>query len=230
MGACQGEGNDRIVLRRADVVDGAIKLLDAEGLDGLTTRKLGAALNVQSPALYRHFPSKEALLDAMAEKLLEGVGAPVPPGPWDEQLTILGHRFRAALLAHRDGARVVAGTYVAAPNTRAVGTAVISVLCGAGIPAERAGWIAFAGQYYILGHTIEEQALQQLAKRDVDWQAREAEVGHDDPLYAQAFDSVVAADPAERFAYGMELFIDGIRKQLPATGEPVRSPGHTPDE
>ena len=97
-------------------------------------------------ALYRHFPSKEALLDAMAEKLLEGVGAPVPPGPWDEQLRIIGHRFRAALLAHRDGARVVAGTYVAAPNTRAVGTAVISVLCGAGIPVERAGWIAFAGQ------------------------------------------------------------------------------------
>jgi AcrR family transcriptional regulator len=197
------------------VVDGAVRLLDAEGLDGLTTRKLGALLNVQSPALYRHFPSKEALLDAVAEKLLEGVAAPIPDGPWEQQLSVIGHRLRAALLAHRDGARVVAGTYVAAPNNRAIGGAVVAILCGAGIPVDRAGWISFAGMYYILGHTIEEQALRQLAGRDDDWQAREAATEHDDPVFAQALGSVMAADPAERFAYGMQLFIDGVRRQIP---------------
>ena len=206
-----------MLLRRADVVDGAIKLLDAEGLDGLSTRKLGASLNVQGAALYRHFPSKEALLEAMAEKLVEGVGAAVPDGPWDQRLMVVAHRFRAALLAHRDGARVVAGTYVAAPNSRAVGSAVVAVLCEAGIPVERAGWIAFTGLYYVLGHTIEEQALQQLAEQGEDWSAREAEVGHEDPVFAQALDSVMAADPAERFAYGLGLLIDGVRKQIPAS-------------
>ena len=54
------------LLHRADVVDGAVELLDAEGLDGLTTRKLGASLNVDGSALYRHFPNKEALLEAIA--------------------------------------------------------------------------------------------------------------------------------------------------------------------
>lgn len=204
------------MLRRADVVDGAIRLLDAEGLDGLTTRRLGTLLNVQSPALYRHFPSKEALLDAMAEKLLEGLTTELPTGTWDERLTVVGHRVRTALLAHRDAARVVAGTYVAAPNNRALGAAVVAILCEAGIPVERAGWITFAGMYYILGHTIEEQALQQLAARDDDWPKRESEAAHDDPVFARALDSVMSADPAERFAYGLQLFIDGVRRHVPA--------------
>jgi TetR/AcrR family tetracycline transcriptional repressor len=151
----------------------------------------------------------------------------MPTGTWDRQLAVLGQRLREALLAHRDGARVVAGTYVAAPNNRALGRAVVSVLCGAGIPAERAGWITFAGMYYILGHTIEEQALYQLAGQGENWAQRESDAGHDDPVFARALDAVIAADPAERFAYGMQLFIDGVRPHLPATGthtEPAATP------
>ncbi len=218
----------RMLLRKANVVDGALALLDAEGLDGLTMRKLGAALNVQAGALYRHFPSKEALLDAMAEKLVEGVGEPVPERPWDEQLTVLAHRFRAALLAHRDGARLFAGTFVSEPNTTAATSAAVAVLCAAGIPAERAGWITFAAMYYVLGHTIEEQAQLRLSEHGDDWQARQAHAPQDDPVYARALGSVIAADPAERFAYGLQLLIDGVRHQLPSSPQRTRRPGTTP--
>jgi AcrR family transcriptional regulator len=211
-----------MLLRKANVVEGALALLDAEGLDGLTMRKLGAALNVQAGALYRHFPSKDALLDAMAEKLLEGVGDPIPDGPWDDQLTVLAHRLRAALLARRDGARLVAGTFVPEPNTAAAGGAAVAVLCAAGVPVERAGWIAYATMYYVLGHTIEEQAQVRLNEQGEDWQARQALGPQDDPLFARALDSVIAADPAERFAYGLQLLIDGIRQQLPNPEQPRR--------
>ena len=111
-----------MVLRRPDVLKAALDMLDAEGLDGLTMRKLSAALNVQGGALYRHFPSKEALLDAMAEHLLAGVGAPFPPRmSWREECLELAKRLRTALLSRRDGARVVAGTYVPAPNSMTAG-------------------------------------------------------------------------------------------------------------
>ncbi len=206
-----------VLLRKTNVVDGALALLDTEGLDGLTMRKLGGALNVQAGALYRHFPSKEALLDAMAEKLLEGVADPLPEGPWAEQLTVLAQRFRAALLAHRDGARVVAGTFVNEPNTNAAGSVAVDVLCAAGIPVHKAGWIAFAAMYYVLGHTIEEQAQRELARQGHDWQTRVARTTQYDSLYTQALSSVIAADPSERFAYGLQLLIDGIRQQLPKT-------------
>lgn len=205
-------------LRKANVVDGALALLDTEGLDRLTMRKLGAALGVQAGALYRHFPSKEALLDAIAARLVEGIGEPPPQGTWEQRLTDLAHRFRAALLAHRDGARVFAGTFVSDPNSNAIGSAAALALCDAGVPVDRAGWIVFAGMYYVLGHTIEEQAQAQLAAQGEDWQARESRSPPADPMFAQALHSVIAADPADRFDYGLELLIAGVRQQLSGSG------------
>ena len=204
-----------MVLRRADVVAAALELLDTEGLDGLTMRRLGAALNVQGGALYRHFPSKDALLDAMAEQLLAGVSAPLPAQlPWLEQCRVLAERTRTALLSRRDGARVVAGTYVAAPNTMTAGGRAIEALCAAGFTPQRAGWITFACFYYVLGHTIEEQALARLGP-DVDWHARLAAV---DPAPAEpvrgAMRALADADPAERFHYGLEIFLAGVASQL----------------
>jgi TetR/AcrR family tetracycline transcriptional repressor len=204
-----------MVLRRADVVAGALDLLDAEGLDGLTMRRLGAALNVQGGALYRHFPSKEALLDAMAEQLMAVVDMRLPSAlPWHEQLRELAERLRTALLSRRDGARVVAGTYVAAPNTMSVGGQAIEILCASGFPPEQAGWITFACFYYVLGHTIEEQAQAQLGP-DYDWGARLA--AFTPPLeepQATAMQSLANADPAKRFSYGLQVFISGLVRQL----------------
>ena len=205
-----------MLLRKADVVDGALKLLDAEGLDGLTMRKLGAALGVQGGALYRHFPSKEALLDAMADKLTEEFLAdPLPDVPWRDQIRILGDRARTALLAHRDGARVVAGTFAPGPNTITAGDLSVKILCRAGLPPAQAGWLAFALMYYVLGHIIEEQAQARLPAGD-DWRSRNARIETEvSPQYLEAMDSVTSTDPAERFAYGLNVFIEGIASQIP---------------
>lgn len=207
-----------MLLRKANVVDGALKFLDAEGLDGLTMRKLGAALNVQGGALYRHFPNKEALLDAVADKLFEGVGDPLPDVPWPGQIHILGDRLRAALLAHRDGARVVAGTYVNGVNTITASDLAVQVLCGAGLAPTQAGWLAFALFYYVLGHVIEEQAQAELPAGD-DWRDRSARLVTDvSPQYAEAVDALVSSDPAERFDYGLSVFIEGVASQIPSAG------------
>jgi AcrR family transcriptional regulator len=203
------------LLHRADVVDGAIELLDAEGLDGLTTRKLGASLNVDGSALYRHFPNKEALLEGIADRIVQDIDRSLPEGPWDEQLAVLAGRLREALLAHRDGARVVAGTYVTGPNTLLVGNAIFEILERAAFPPERAGWIVFGLGYYVLGHTIEEQAQAELAASRA-WKAKLAEmVERTDSAYViTAVTATFDADPAERFAYGLRAFLDGLRREL----------------
>jgi TetR/AcrR family tetracycline transcriptional repressor len=204
-----------MVLRRADVVEAALDMLDAEGLDGLTMRKLSAALNVQGGALYRHFPSKEALLDAMAERLMVGVGAPLPPEmPWQEQCLELAGRLRTALLSRRDGARVVAGTYVPAPNSMTAGARAIEALCAAGFPPDQAAWTTFAFFYYVLGHMIEEQGQTRLAPGD-DWYARLTAVD-DTPAepFASAMRSLITADPAQRFWFGIKLFLNGAASHL----------------
>jgi len=197
-------------LKRADVVTGALTLLDTDGLDGLTMRKLGALLGVQAGGIYWHFTNKDALLDAMADRIVEAVTAtPLTEGPWDARLAEVAHRLRRALLTHRDGARVVAGTYVLEPNTVRGGEQAMRILTDAGFPADRAGWVLFATMYYVLGHTIEEQAQQAQG----DWAQRGS--GLPDSELSRALDSVVRADPEERFAYGLDLLLDGVRLRFP---------------
>ncbi len=196
-------------LRREQVVDVAIALLDADGLDALTMRKLATRLGVQPGALYWHFAGKQALLDAMADRFLEGFTADPPAGAWDEQFAALAWRLRQVLLSHRDGARVMAGTYVAEPNTIVLGNVAIEILQGAGLPPERAGWAVFAAFHFVLGHTIEEQAQLDLTERGA-WNPKLTVDGIENKLAVTAF----TADPAERFGYGLQLFLDGIRQQL----------------
>ena len=198
-------------LKRADVVTGALALLDTDGLDGLTMRKLGARLGVQAGGIYWHFTNKDALLAAMADRIVgEAFTTPLAAGPWDAQLAEIAHRMRRALLAHRDGARVVAGTYVVEPNTVRGGNAALQILADAGFPLDRAGWVLFAANYYVLGHTIEEQAQRDQG----DWEQRGADLPDTD--LSRAMEGVVRADPEERFAYGLELFLDGVRLRLRA--------------
>ena len=60
-----------MALDRQRIVAEAVALLDAEGLDGVTTRKLAARLGVQSPTLYWHLPNKAALVTAIADAILD---------------------------------------------------------------------------------------------------------------------------------------------------------------
>jgi AcrR family transcriptional regulator len=205
-------------LQREHVVDVAIDLLDAAGLDALTMRKLAAELGVQAGALYWHFAGKQALLDAMADRFLEGVVADLPAGSWDDQLSAMAWRLRQALLSHRDGARVMAGTYVAEPNTLLLGNTAVEILQAAGLPPDRAGWTAVATMHYVLGHTIEEQAQIELVKRGA-WEPKLVVDGIENRIAVTAF----AADPAERFTYGLELLLDGIRQQLAHSSPTTRA-------
>jgi len=162
-------------LRRERVVDVAIALLDADGLDALSMRRLAARLAVQPGARYVHFAGKQALLDAMADRFLEDFTADWPAGSWDEQFAAASWRLRQVLLSHRDGARVMAGTYVAEPNTVLLGNRAIEILQAAGLPPDRAGWAAFAAFHFVLGHTIEEQAQLELAGRSLKGQLKHAD-------------------------------------------------------
>jgi len=74
----------------------------------------------------------------MADRFLEDFAADLPAGSWDEQLAAAAWRLRQVLLSHRDGARVMAGTYVAEPNTILLSNLVIEILQAAGLPPDRA--------------------------------------------------------------------------------------------
>ena len=143
-------------LRRAEVLRGARALLDDQGLDGLTLAALGALLEAPAGRLDQLFPSRRALLDVIAAELVSGVAATPPAGPWDQRLATLAHRLRRALLGARDGARLVAETFVADPETVRTGARIL--VEDAGFADDQATWAVLTLSHYVLGHTIEEQS------------------------------------------------------------------------
>lgn len=70
--------NVREPLTKEKIVDKALELLDADGVEGISMRRLGDALGVEAMALYHHFPNKEAILDAVAGHIIEEVGPALP--------------------------------------------------------------------------------------------------------------------------------------------------------
>ena len=95
-------------LSRKHVVAEAKKLVNEEGLDALTTRRLGERLGVQGPALYRHYKNKQELINALAVTFFVGLPqVPALTDTWQEWLSALGKSTRREILACRDGARII---------------------------------------------------------------------------------------------------------------------------
>jgi AcrR family transcriptional regulator len=61
-------------LTREKIVEKALELLDAEGIEGLSMRRLGEALGFEAMALYHHFPNKDAILDGVLARIIEETG------------------------------------------------------------------------------------------------------------------------------------------------------------
>ena len=202
-------------LRRGDVLDGAMAILDEYGLGDLTMRKLAASLGVQPGALYWHFPNKQTLLGAMADRILDGVDAPPAATDWDGALTELASRLRAALLAHRDGAELVASSYASRLTTSHARDAFVVAAQRAGLSRAHAELAGYALLHYVLGHTVDEQSRAQLAELGALTRAPVApDVATETPPTSD--DDLLDGDPAVRFDFGLTLFVDGIRKRLNA--------------
>jgi AcrR family transcriptional regulator len=79
----------------------ALQIIDEEGLDGLSTRRLASVLHVSGPALYHHFASKDDIIAGAVELALENVRVPARSGAdWREWLFRNAQLFRQGLLAH----------------------------------------------------------------------------------------------------------------------------------
>ncbi|MEU4192091.1 TetR/AcrR family transcriptional regulator C-terminal domain-containing protein [Kribbella sp. NPDC026611] len=144
-------------LDKTRIVDEAVALLDAEGLEGVTLRKLAARLGVQAPTLYWHLPNKSALVTAIAEAIVPDPTPPGPEQPWQEWLTDFAVRLRAALLAHPDGARVVSIAQLSR-QTAAWSELAMSTLADRGLSLRDARIIALTVERFTIGHALEEQS------------------------------------------------------------------------
>jgi len=203
-----------MAIARDQIVAAALALLDEVGIDQFTTRKLAERLGVAQPALYWHFKNKRALFDAVNEALmLEGHGTRVPqPGQsWQDFSKANARSFRAALLKHRDGARIHAGTRPGPSDLKGV-DAQLKLYFDAGFDETTAAYTGIAISRFVLGSVLEEQAELERPEETLD-------PGFDDyPMLKRVVEKyLVEGGPAadeQTFELGLELIVDGLEARL----------------
>ena len=92
----------RSPLTRQRIIRAALRMIDRDGVEGLSMRKLGAALGVEGMALYRHVGNKQKLLAGVVELLLEELEVP-PAGstPWIDAWYAIARSYRRIARNHR---------------------------------------------------------------------------------------------------------------------------------
>jgi len=93
----------RTPLNRADILSAALGIIDAEGADALSMRRLARELGVEAMSLYHHFPNKDAILAGVIDLALEAEApAPsaTPPASWREPVAAAVLGFRRVLVKH----------------------------------------------------------------------------------------------------------------------------------
>jgi TetR/AcrR family tetracycline transcriptional repressor len=180
---------------RDDVARTALRILDEHGLPDFTMRRLGAALDVQPSALYWHFPDKQSLLAELADRIVAEAATTVgvhPDADWRVRVRDAAMALRAALLAHRDGAEVVASTTAMGLGASAARDALSSAVAAGGFGPADCARAAAALLHFVLGHVAHEQQRVQLDRVGL--------------LPADA----PREDPARDFAFGLDLLVRGL--------------------
>lgn len=143
------------VLTIERIVAAAIEVLDAEGLEALTMRRIGARLGVAAMSLYRHVPNREALLAEVVNRLFaEAMAGYAPAAAWPEALAGFGAAYRRVLLAHPNAVPLLATHPVDVDLGMKLLTGLLARFEAAGVPSGEALTAVQSVGVYVLGHAL----------------------------------------------------------------------------
>ncbi|MET9423842.1 MULTISPECIES: TetR/AcrR family transcriptional regulator [unclassified Streptomyces] len=200
------------LLSRERIVETASALVDAEGLDAVSTRRLAAELGVSGPSLYNHFRNKDEILDAVADAVSARVDLSMfdedDDRDWRTALHDWAVSYRAALSAHPNTVPVLARGPGRRPAGLKVADAVFGAMVRAGWPPAHATRIGALMRYFITG-----SALGSFARGFVD-----DATAYDPADYPHLGQAHLLADRQEQvdqgaFETGLEALLDGLALQ-----------------
>ena len=169
------------------LVDAALAIADAHGLEALSIRRLAKEVGVTPMAIYWHVADKEALLGALGERLFSEIELPPEAGTWHEELSALLAAMLRVLRAHPAVAPLALPTILGSAPGLTVAERVLRLLTIGGFSD---GEAADAG-VYLLSSMITLVTVEPGNQPSADVQAHEAKM--------EAKRANLARVPAERF-------------------------------
>jgi TetR/AcrR family tetracycline transcriptional repressor len=211
-------GAERTRLSRAVVVDRALQLADADGLEALTIRKLAADLGVTPMALYWHFRSKDELLEGLAERIWSEIDVHVDgAAPWATQLRGLLESLLRVLRAHPAGSEILLHSEKQGEAWANAAEVTLDLLRGAGFDPDTASGIARSTLWTGIMLVMSEPGAAWLTDEERVEVQRKKRVGLASlppakyPRLVECAAPMTACDePDDHYEFGVRLFIGGV--------------------
>jgi AcrR family transcriptional regulator len=199
--------HSRAPLTRSRIAEAALAIVDRDGLDALSMRRLGAELGVEGMAIYRHFPNKAAVLAGVVDALLAELVIPPPSHvPWPEVFREVSRAYRALLLRHPHAIPLLAALPLTDPAAARAAGAVMALLREAGFDAQAALKTLATITSYVVGvaqwevGTAPLRAAGQSLKLPPDA----------DPYLIELLPQLAEDDCDETFEFGLDVIVRGL--------------------
>jgi AcrR family transcriptional regulator len=214
-------GGGRTPLTRERVVAAALALIDREGLDALSMRRLGLELGAAAPTLYWHVASKDQLLDLIVDEILGDARNDMQPtGDWRDLLAEAARALRRVLLRHRNAAPLIGERLTMGPKALDALEWLLGTLIEAGFDPVTAVFVYNAVVNLAAGWAVFESRTPQgaLAEGRTPEELDEMVRGMVKALPRERFPNLVAASREltsstenERFEFTLQRLLDGIQ-------------------
>jgi AcrR family transcriptional regulator len=212
------------------IVETGLRILDAEGLDALSMRRVAQELDTGPASLYAHVSNKEELLELIYDRVLSDIELPErDPGRWKDQLRAYAMEAYRVLSSHADVARVALANIPTGEHSLRAGEFVFGLLIDAGMAPRDASLSLDRLALYIVGDAYEGSmhVARMLAAGTTSVEEYfESLVGQISSYYralppeqfphlTKYVDDLIADDGLQRFTYGLDLLLDGIEARMP---------------
>ncbi|MGW6598187.1 TetR/AcrR family transcriptional regulator [Streptomyces sp. NPDC055036] len=171
---------ERPALSREQIVATALQLLDAEGIDALSMRKLGTRLNAGATSMYSHVANKDELIELIVDEVYGEIELPAAEDParWRETVTRWAQGLRSAFLRHPWIVPMLgeAGVAHLGPNMLRLSESLLTVFEEAGFSLAEADLAVNTVASYVIGISTSEAAwvtmLARSGRSEQEWTER----------------------------------------------------------
>jgi AcrR family transcriptional regulator len=213
---------ERAALTPERIRERALRLIDDDGLEGFSTRKLGAALGCEAMAIYWYYPSKDALLDAVVEELISRLPIePAEEGDWIGALRNLAHAYRRLAHQHPKAFPLLATRRFATEGTYRFLEGIFSLAREAGLDDRSTARFFRLVSSYIAGAALDELA----GPRHPEMAKSLAGARTAFPRVEAVFSWLAPEHDDETFSFGLELLLDALQKAPRKAGPTKKKKG-----
>ena len=220
----------RIPLTQDAILDAALRVLERDGMDGLSMCRVAEELGTGAASLYWHVRNKDELLQLLFERLSGEIELPDPdPSRWQEQLKDLGRQLRAVAHRHRDYARISLGRIPSGPTIVRFAEWLFELMTPTGVPDREIAYLGDLMSLYVGAYAFEESLGPASPTGEAVPPEQIMEMFRDYllsvpadtfPHVHRAVGHLFGGDADERFEFGMDVIVKGIEAYArPALGD-----------